>query len=169
MVFDTVLVIKDRKIALLRSILGNRQPADQPLEQDETSAQSEMEVLVRQPKARKGKAPPVEMVSGEDPNIRFDNWLPSRHRAAVWNKLSVEEKIIQLAGHLKGRAHQEYNLLGEDQLSTYDLATQALRKHLDPASKVLVRQDFHHTSQQGGELVADFIRRLERVFHAAYG
>ena len=109
------------------------------------------------------------MFSGEDPNIRFDDWLPSLNRAAVWNSWSMEEKIIQLAGHLKGRAPQEYNLLGEDQHSTYEQATQALQDHLDPANKVLAGQDFRHTAQREGESVADFIRWLERVFHIAYG
>ena len=87
----------------------------------------------------------------------------------MWNDWSMEEKIIQLAEHLKGRVLQEYNLLGEEQLSTYEHATQAVRERLDPASKVLAGHDFLHTAQQEGESVADFLRWLERVFHIAYG
>ena len=159
-----VLGAKDREIALLRSMLADRQPSDQPPEQEEVPAQPRTEAISTQPKPRKGKAPPVEMFSGEDPNIRFDDWLPSLNRAAVWNGWSMEEKIIQLAGHL-----QEYNFLGEDQHSTYEQAMQALRDRRDPANKVLAGQVFCHTAQQEGESVADFIGRLESVFHIAYG
>ena len=40
---------------------------------------------------------------------------------------------------------------------------------LDPGNKVLAAQDFRHTMQKDAEVVADFIRRLERTFRLAYG
>ena len=76
---------------------------------------------------------------------------------------------MQLAGHLRGRALQEWNLLSEADLGNYDTAIAALRNRLDPGSKVLAGQDFRHTTQREGETVADFIRRLERAFQVAYG
>ena len=51
----------------------------------------------------------------------------------------------------------------------FDSAVKALRERLDPGSKVLAGQDFRHTTQGDSESVADFIRRLERVFQIAYG
>ena len=74
--------------------------------------------------------------------------------------------MIQLAGHLKGRALQEWNLLRPDQRRTFTEATEALRLRLDSASKTIAAQDFRHLAQQP---VRDFIRRLERTFRAAYG
>ena len=44
-----------------------------------------------------------------------------------------------------------------------------MRSRLDPSSRALAAQDFRHASQQGGESVADFIRRLEQLFKLAYG
>ena len=109
------------------------------------------------------------MFARNDPEVHLDDWLPSLSRAATWNKWFSEELLIQLAGHLKGRALQEWNLLGEDQTNSYDSAIQALRDKLDPGSKVLAGQDYRHTAQLEGETVADFIRHLERAFQVAYG
>ena len=77
--------------------------------------------------------------------------------------------MIQLAGHLKGRALLEWNLLSSDQRATYALATEALRSRLDSISKTVAAQDFRHATQREGESVSDFIRRLERTFRSAYG
>ena len=107
------------------------------------------------------------MFAGNDPEVHLNDWLPSLSRAATWYNWSSEELLIQLAGHLKGRALQEWNLLGEDQTSGYDTAIQALRDKLDPGSKVLAGQDFRHTAQLEGETVANFIHR--HVFQVAYG
>ena len=58
--------------------------------------------------------------------MRLDDWLPSLHRASQWNGWSSEEQVIQLAGHLKGRAQQEWNLLGEGQVQNYEEGVQVL-------------------------------------------
>ena len=118
---------------------------------------------------RRGKAPPVNEFSGDDPECLLEDWLPSLERASLWNAWSEEEKMIQLAGHLKGRALQEWNLLRSDQRSTFSQATEALRSRLDSASKSVAAQDFRHMTQREDESVNDFIRRLERTFRAAYG
>lgn len=76
---------------------------------------------------------------------------------------------MQLAGHLRGRALQEWNLLGSDEKDTFSSAVEALRVRLDPGSKTMSAQDFHHSAQLENESVADFIRRLEKTFQVAYG
>jgi len=54
--------------------------------------------------ARRGKAPPVDPYTGEDPEIRFEDWLPTLTQAVTWNHWSEEESLMQLAGYLRGRA-----------------------------------------------------------------
>ena len=74
--------------------------------------------------------------------------------------------MLQLAGHLRGRAHQ---VLGAEAKTSYDTAVKALRLRLDPGSRTLAAQEFRHTTQGDTEKVADFIRRLERTFNIVYG
>ena len=162
--FEVTLLSKDREIALVRQILRERSPSSPASVADGVPTEQ-----TPQSKPGKGKALPVEMFARNDPEVHLDDWLPSLSRAATWNKWFSEELLIQLAGHLKGRALQEWNLLGEDQISSYDIAIQALRDKLDPGSKVLAGQDFRHTAQLEGETVADFIRHLECAFQVAYG
>ena len=54
-----------------------------------------------------GKAPPIDPFTAEDIGITFDDWLPILERAAIWNEWTPEESLMQLAGHLRGRALQE--------------------------------------------------------------
>lgn len=125
----------------------------------------------REPPAcrRRGKAPPVDQYTGEDPEIHFDDWLPALQRAACWNSWTDEETLIQLAGHLRGKALQEWNLLLETDKATFEKVVAVLGEVLGPGSKVLAAQDFHHTTQNDGEPVSAFVRRLERTFSIAYG
>ena len=119
--------------------------------------------------ARRGKAPPLSTFSGEDPECLLDDWLPSIERASTWNAWSEEDRLIQLAGHLKGRALQEWNLLRPDQRTTFAQAAEMLRSRLEPVSRAVAAQDFRHMLQREEESVSDFIRRLERTFRCAYG
>ena len=119
--------------------------------------------------SRKGRAPPIDQYTGEDADVRFDDWLPSLRRAADWNCWTESEQLMQLAGHLRGRASQEWGLLDEVEKSTMEKAIAVLRERLDQNTIVLAAQDFRHTTQQLGEKVADFVRRLERAFNIAYG
>ena len=123
----------------------------------------------RPPIPHRGKAPPVDSFTGENQEIRLDDWLPALERASTWNGWSEEERLMQLAGHLRGRALQEWNLLSDRDKGSYADAIQALRSRLDPGGRTLAAQDFRHTVQGETELVADFIRRLERTFQIAYG
>ena len=76
---------------------------------------------------------------------------------------------MQLAGHLRGKALQEWNLLAKEQKTTFQSAATALRKRIDPQNRVIAATDFRHAVQAEGEPVADYIRRIERLFQLAYG
>ena len=119
--------------------------------------------------ARRGKAPPVDPFTGEDAETTLDGWLPSLQRAAEWNGWGENEKLMQLAGHLRGRARQEWDLLSETEKGSYFQAVRALHGKLEPVNKALAAQDFRHICQGNNESVADFIRRMEHTFKVAYG
>ena len=128
--------------------------------------------IPRQPASRKthlGKAPPVDSFTGENPEVRLDDWLPTLERASTWNEWTEDELLLQLAGHLRGRALQEWNLIDSGSKGTYSRGTDSLRSRLDPGSRTLAAQDFRCTQQGEREHVADFIRKLERTFNIAYG
>ena len=126
------------------------------------------QVVSSQQQSRRGKALPIDCFSGNNSEITFDDWLPSLERVAKWNGWSSEDILIQLAGHLRGRALQEWLLLSEEDRSTWDSATTALRGKLEVRSKVLATQDFRHIRQKERESVADFIYCMEKEFHIAY-
>ena len=71
------------------------------------------------------------------------------------------ESLLQLAGHLTGKARQEFSLLFSDDKDTFSSATVAMRKRLAAGSRVLVAQDFRHATQGPQEMVSDYILRLE--------
>ena len=100
---------------------------------------------------RRGKAPPVDPFSGEDSETTLDDWLPSLQRAAEWNGWAEEEKLMQLAGYLCGRARQEWDLLLETEKESYSRAVQALQGKLEPANKILAAQDFRHIPRRSRE------------------
>ena len=104
-----------------------------------------------------GRAPPVDPFTGEDPEVCVEDWVPSLRRVADWNEWSEEELLFQLAGHLWGRALQEWNLLDEHDKVRWETTVQALGNRDDPGSRVLAAQDFRHMSQGGTESVADFV------------
>ena len=118
---------------------------------------------------RRGKAHPVDTFTGEEAETRLDDWLSTIRRAADWNGWTLDDLLIQLAGHLKGRALQEWNLLSADKKKSYEGAVIALRNRLDPGSKIMAAQDFRHASQEEMEKTRDLIRRLEKLFKVAYG
>ena len=120
-------------------------------------------------KPRRGKAPPVDPFSGESDEVQLDDWLPALERAASWNEWSEEDRLLQLAGHLRKKALQEWGLIEESDKKTFKDAVNALRLRLDPGSKTMAAQEFRHTMQGTKESVASYIRRLERAFRVAYG
>ena len=111
------------------------------------SSESPMQVSAGVEKKRKGKAPPVDWFTGENMEVRVDDWLPALERATVWNAWKEEEQLIQLAGHLRGKALQEWNLLSKEDKATWQVAVSALKGRLDPGNKILAAQDFRHAVQ----------------------
>ena len=124
---------------------------------------------VHHDRSRRGKAPPIEFFSGEEPAILLEDWLPSLERAAAWNGWSVQDKLIQLPGYLKGRALQEWHLLSCVEQQSYQTAVDALESRLDPRNRTMAAQEFRHSIQRQGESVAEFIRRIEKAYQVAYG
>lgn len=115
--FDATLEEKDEEIDRLTSQL-----ASLPLptaDHDPEVHEVELGGLAVASRQRRGRAPPVDSFTGKDPEVRLEDWLPSLQRAAQWNGWS-EEMMIQLAGHLRGRALQEWNLLDEEDLKSHD-------------------------------------------------
>ena len=109
------------------------------------------------PPRRSGKAPPIDVFTGENMELHLEDWLPTLERASAWNNWTNEELLIQFAGHLQGKAFQEWNLMSAKDKEVYTSATQALKAHLDPGAKILSAQDFRHTSQRESESVGEFI------------
>ena len=182
--FDATLLAKDDEIAQLKRQLAGYSGVPREIspgrgdEDDTHSITTENPPEIQQlgypssrpfAKARRGKAPPVDSFTGENEEIGLDDWLPALQRASSWNGWTEEDLLIQMAGNLRGKALQEWELLEGSDKKTFKLAADALRARLDPGSKTLAAQDFRHTSQMDGESVSTFIRRLERTFRLAYG
>ena len=100
--FDNAILDKDEEIGHLKARLhcaeeGTR--ASSP----STPSEGETESSLPTPSThRRGRAPHVEMFSGEDSENTLEDWLPALTRAADWNGWTKPELLIQLAGHLKG-------------------------------------------------------------------
>ena len=146
--FDAMVVAKDKQIAVLKARLAAQKQQRTPSSSDDDSVSSvTVSVLEKQrhKDSTRGRAPPIDLFNGEDPSVRLDDWLPGLNLASRWNGWTPEEKLIQLAGHLRGRAEAEWNLLGDDKTSDFETAVHNLRERLDPCSKVLAGQDFQRT------------------------
>ena len=82
----------------------------------------------------RGKAPPVDPYSAESEDERWDDWLPSFERAAQWNGWTDSDA---LAGHMRGKARQEFLLLPERDKTSYNCAVMVMRCPLETGSKTL--------------------------------
>ena len=89
---EAIIEEKDAEITALEALKVssasdvNADPRDNAIK---TSALSEASTVSH---GRRGKAPPVDAYTGSDPELRFDDWLPTLERAAKWNDWSDEEK-----------------------------------------------------------------------------
>ena len=75
----------------------------------------------------RGRAPPIDPFTGEDKNVRLEDWVPALERAAQWNGWTESEQLLQLAGHLRGKALQEWNLLQAEEKSSLGRAVKSLK------------------------------------------
>ena len=112
---------------------------------------------------------PVEPYTGKDPGIPWEEWIPMFEKAASWNGWTEQERLLQLAGYLRGNVLQEWSLLSDSHKSTFTRATAEMKNRLDPGSKMIAVYEFHHMAQKHIELVTDFIHRPEQAFQRAYG
>jgi len=94
-----------------------------------------------------GRAPPIDYFTGESPETLLDDWVPLLEQAATWNGWMEEEKLLQLAGYIRGRAR----LLAEDSKKNYLIAIESLRNRLDFGQQALATQDFRHLRQEESE------------------
>ena len=115
---------------------------------------------------RRGKVAPIDELTAEDKTVTSDDRLPILERAATWNGWSKEESLMQLIGHLRGRALQEWKLIDAKHKITNESAMSALRDRLDPDDWTLAALDFHYASQKATESISDFVTHVEKVFHA---
>ena len=131
---EACIVNKDAEIALLWGQLQgprNREsglpvpPAQRTAHHDdEVRFIPDTELSIQS--TRRGKAPPINPFRGNDPDVRLDDWLPTLECAATWNGWSDDEKLIQLAGYLRGKAAREYALLSSAEKQSFALAVEAL-------------------------------------------
>jgi len=59
----------------------------------------------------------------------------------------MKEKLLQLAGHLCGKAQREWDLLEPTSKQSYESAVKALGEKLNFVGKVVAAQDFCHMSR----------------------
>ena len=92
---------------------------------------SESTVAVHvEPVKRCGKVPPLDVFEGENAEIRFEHRLLSLEQAGPRNGWTPDEKLIQLAGHLQGKAWQKWNLLDDRERATFCDAVKAMKELL---------------------------------------
>ena len=89
--FDKILSAKDEKIATLRQLARHSAATT-------AVSESTQQAGPRPVHHRKGKAPPVDPFSGDDPSVQFEDWLPGLQRAADWYAWTEAEHLLQLAG-----------------------------------------------------------------------
>ncbi len=147
--FDEQLAEAEAKIEHLRAASTGSPPSITGERERESPTVSD--IFTEQPRRsnahRRGKAPPVEPFTGENEAIRFDDWLPSLERAATWNEWAEGDRLLQLAGHLRSRALQEWELISNSNKTTYSLAVKTLKCRLDPGSKTLAAQEKQKVSE----------------------
>ena len=86
-----------------------------------------------------------------------------------WNGWISEETLIQLAGHLKGQALQEWNLLEDSGKVGWQEAAKVLQGRLEHGNRTMAAQEFRHLCQGTTENVSEFIRQLKCTFRIAHG
>ena len=74
-----------------------------------------------------------------------------------------------MAGHLKGQALQEWNLLEDSDKVGWQEAAKVLQSRLEHGNRTMAAQEFQHLRQGTTENVSEFIRQLERTFRIAHG
>ena len=103
----TSQIQSDQQVTKLSASLSDILPTSRPISSIGIVNQGKLTAEGQTYTSRRGKAPPIDPYTAEDVRITFDDWLPILEQAAVWNEWTPEESLMQLAGHLRGRALQE--------------------------------------------------------------
>ena len=96
---EELLAVQQKEIDRLKSHERTRAPTS-PHSEHTPSEHSSVEPsrsghLLDNPLVkRRGKAPPIDPYTGEDPEVRVNDWFPALRRAASWNAWSEEETLI---------------------------------------------------------------------------
>ena len=130
---------KDVEIARLKArLLAVTSPSSPHLVSDDHSHR----VYLAPPLHWHGKPPPIDPFSAEGSDEHWDDWLPTFEKAAEWNNWSDLECLLQLAGHLRGKARQEFSLLTPEEKSKFTMAKTAMRSRLEVGSKTLAAHTY---------------------------
>ena len=85
------------------------------------------------------------------------------------NEWTESEILIQLAGHLRGRALMEWNLLEDRDKQHWKCAVKTLQNRLEHGNSAAAALEFRHLYQHKMETVSQFVSRLEKTFRTAHG
>ena len=77
-------------------------------------------------------------------DVLWEDWLLTFELAAAWNNWTEEEKLWQLAGHLRGKVSQEWTLLSDTDKLAFASAIRAL-------SKTIMRNSAANDRFKGGK------------------
>ena len=97
-------------------------------------------------------APPVDSFTGESDETLWEDWLPTLERAAAWNHWDEEEKLLQLAGHLKGKALQKWNLMRENDRKSFATAIAKLKERTREPRRLQLKT-FAYSPEAKGECI----------------
>ena len=118
------------------------------------------------------RLPSLPKYSGDDREDvdSLRRWLAKLEKHAELLGWTEREKLVQFELHLTGRAERVYEVLPSKSKETYAVATEALRKRLNPVEReALVSAQLMRRKQQAGESVDEFAQELEKLFDQSYG
>ena len=100
----------------------------------------------------------------------FPRWLRKLERMSELHSWSDREKLIQFELLLSGRAERIYELLPGSCKSTFQDATTALQRRLEPVGRDALRSaQLIRRRQRSGESVDIYAQDFERLFEQSYG
>ena len=100
----------------------------------------------------------------------YKQWLEKLGKYAELQHLSARDKLLQFELHLAGKAESIYAVLPPEEKETFEKASQALGKRVQPAKReALSSAQLLRRRQKLGESVDDFVRDFERLFEESYG
>ena len=107
---------------------------------------------------------------GKDDDGAYKRWLVKIGKYAELLHWSDKEKLLQFELHLAGKAESVYEVLPPEEKGSFDLASKALGKRIQPAKReALSSAQLLRRRQRTGESVDDYVREFEQLFESSYG